>query len=181
MGLDTVEIIMQIEDFFMIQIKDDEAENILTIQDMVNVITEKRKVINQEKEISKRIKNKLIEAFIELKLIAFQMKESDFVFNVIPPNPDIWNSIEKMINLRIPLPRLNGNFFNNPSYKWKELTLNNLVFVISSFNYLDLFSKRKPNTQEEVLFGVAGITIKFIGDPYEISSEKSFVNDLGLN
>lgn len=53
MGLDTVELVMSVENQFNIEIPDNEAENIATVQQLIDYTFEKIKQESQEKILSK--------------------------------------------------------------------------------------------------------------------------------
>lgn len=195
MGLDSIELVMEIEKYFGIQIPDAEAEKIYTVQSMVDTVAVHLNVSSNSfalrDSIFQRVKNNLpfsvtVKAVIQL---------TDYVVNYLPLNDNTgWVSFATSLGLDVPKPeyvdsnsnkfsdRLKRLFAGNPNYEPANISFETFVTAICASNYKELLQKNNISTLYEIYVAIIAITVDKIGvDYYEIAPGKSFTNDLGVD
>lgn len=55
MGLDSVELLMDFENYFSISVPDLEAEKITTVQDMVDFVSKERRIFSEESVLKEKV------------------------------------------------------------------------------------------------------------------------------
>ena len=197
MGLDSVELIMTIEDKFGIAIPDAECEQIYTVQDMADSVFEKIKVEPNEKCLSQivfyRIR-KVFETFgNEKRNITPNTKMSELLSKTDLKND--WTRLGIRVGLKIPdLVDLDLDKTLNKEVKFlgfkifdrtepvAENTLRKFTDWIISMNYDKLISIENISSKYEIERIICGITEDRIGVPVsEIELHHSFTNDLGID
>jgi acyl carrier protein len=195
MGLDSVELVMEVEKYFDIQISDSEAEKATTIQNMVDCVAKHLSVSNNSTELKDAIVNRIQEILIKLGLTDKPLNPAALVFLTLPPkNKTIWELFTSEMGLGVPMPETkvkgNENFFNkiksafswNPLYKWTEITVDQFASAICAKNCETLVNSSAIKNTYEIYVAVTSITVDKIGvDYYDITPEKSFTNDLGID
>jgi acyl carrier protein len=195
MGLDSIELVMEVEKYFNIQISDPEAEKTLTIQNMVDCVARHLSVSNNSTELRDTVVNKIQNILIKLNLTDKPLSLTDPVFLTLSPkNKSIWQLFTDEMGLDIPKPetteKSNNNFFDkiksafsmNYFYDWKEITLELFASAICAKNCSLLINSSAIKNIYEIYVAVTSITVDKIGvDYYEITPEKSFTNDLGVD
>ncbi len=190
MGLDSVELLVKIEDFFQIAIPGPEAETIITIQQMVDTVAKHRNITSEEKILQASIFQQ-----IKMCLSEEDLNMQDKIFSFIGTEKQDYNVLATCLKMEVPFPDYvvvnDGKRFIDkikrfipwqPSYDAKELTFENLTDAILSNNYIDIIQASALTTKYEIYVAVAGMTVNQTGvDYYEIAPEKSFVTDLGLD
>lgn len=197
MGLDSVELLMSFEDKFGVQVPDDEAENIATVEQMVDSIFEKIKIKPNDKCLSQIIFYRIRRAFEEFgnlkSIITPETKMSDLL-NPTDLESD-WNVLEQRIGLKIPeLVDLDKNktlnkevrFFGFKVFDRKEPVAENTIrkFTdwIISMNSDELISIEKISSKYEIERIICAIIEDKIGVPLsEIELHHSFTSDLGID
>jgi acyl carrier protein len=195
MGLDSVELVMEVEKYFGIQIPDPEAEKILTIQNMVDCVARHLSVSNNSPELRDTVVNKIQSILIKFNLTDRPLRLTDpFFLTLSPKNKSTWQLFINEMGIDIPKPetteKSNNNFFDkikstfsmNYFYDWKEITLEQFASAICAKNCSILINSSAIKNTYEIFVAVASITVDKIGvDYYEITPEKSFTNDLGVD
>lgn len=196
MGLDTVELIMKVEDHFGIKISDQEAEQISTIQDFSDVVYKHIEHRAPEKCISQLLFYRLrqtVKRIFELDVapITPKTKLAD-VFSRVDAKMG-WELLESELGLRMPafyrteLEDERG--FNSVWFKarekpipLKERTLGDLVNWIISINYEQLTDVRNLGSKQDVQRVMLGIMEQTSGVPIdELKLEHSMTSDLGMD
>ncbi|MDB5120620.1 MAG: phosphopantetheine-binding protein [Sphingobacteriales bacterium] len=185
MGLDSVELLMEWEDFFQIRIQDLEAAQIGTIADAVNYISTHISYVDRGLNIKEEVLKDLIDTFSKLNIpITF----TDQLFKVLSADEeDLWNEIARKAHYELPLTlssRAVGKWYDKllpPKVNYSEVSVARYVDLICAVNYQTLIQQDIQN-QYEVMIAVMGITIEKIGvSPFEVFLTSSFTNDLGID
>ena len=195
MGLDSVELVIEIENFFSIEILDEEAERLYTIQDMVDTVAAHLNIIKTDMKLRDTMFRDVALRIRELTKTNGEIELSDLACNYIKPEEqEKWQYLSKELNLSVPKPdrvRKYGNklsdkvisLFSMPQmYNWTDITFDQFVTAICANNYLDLIKKANITSKYEIYVAVMGITVDKIGvHYYEIGPDKSFTSDLGVD
>lgn len=195
MGLDSVELLIEIEKYFGIEIPDAEAEKISTVQEMVDAVSSKKGISAETNDLQQEIFQKTKDHLTSLKIIKKEITLQDKLVEIIPANlPEICCTLETALGLKVPGPEkivsqnntLLSKLLNPASwtvnYKAEELNFKNFADAICFTNYLLLIKPGLLKNKYDIYVAVAGITIEKMGvDPYEIAPEKSFTSDLGID
>jgi acyl carrier protein len=195
MGLDSVELVMEVEKYFGIQIPDPEAEKAATVQDMVDCVAKILSVTDNSTELRDSIINKIQAILLKLGLIDKLLNRSAPIFLTLSPNDKIiWKSFCKEIVLSVPKPeikkRIPATFFDKiknqitwgPLYEWDKITIEQFADAICAVNSSSLINSLAIKNTYEIYIAVTRITVDKIGvDEYDITPEKSFTNDLGVD
>ena len=197
MGLDSVELVMTIEDKFGISIPDDECEQIVTVQQMADSVFEKIKLNPNEKCLSQIIFYRIRKAFElfgnEKQNITPNSKMSELLSKTDLKND--WTRLGIRIGLKIPdlvdldldkslnrEVRFLGFKVFNRTEPVAENTLRKFTDWIISMNYNKLISLDNISNKYEIERIICGITEDRIGVPVsEIELHHSFTNDLGID
>lgn len=195
MGLDSVELVMDFENYFSVRIPDQQAEKMATIQDAIDVVARLRSITNDNTELRDAVLGKIREVFVKLELTDKQVLLSDFISDFLSPlQKEKWDLFEKLLELEVPKPSIKinepGSFWSQikqavtltPLYDWEQITVEHFVAVICSRNCSKLINPKEIKSKYEIYVAIMSITVDKIGvDEYEITSEKSFTNDLGVD
>jgi hypothetical protein len=195
MGLDSVELVMQIENYFNIQIPDAEAEKICTVQDMVQAVAGHLKISDGSSTLKDEIFHKLDLALLKLSLTAVPLNPQDHISKYIKAeDKEAWKNFENELDLEVPKPDLTGrdskSFLNRiktslrwkPYYDWQSITVEEFVTIICSANYRTLIDRTNIKSSFEIYAAVMAITVDKTGaDYFEIAPAKSFTSDLGID
>ncbi len=195
MGLDSVELLMEIENYFGIRIPDTEAEKIYTIQSMVDSVSLHLGVTNDSMELRDKVFQKVAVAFMELGWTTKEIELCDLISEHIPSNDkNVWRTLKDAIQLSIPEIEIVRNGSNKisdklkslinwtPNYEWNQITVEQFIAAVCANNYDLLINRQNIKTKYEIYTAVSGITVDKIGvDYYEIAPDKSFTTDLGID
>lgn len=195
MGLDSVELVMEIERYFNIQIPDPEAEKITTVQLMIDAVSRHLSVANEKSELknsmTKAVQQKLFEMQVADKIIL----EEDKIFLILnPADKEKWSLFQDKLLLEIPRPsvkqaapkgfwnKVKNKFIIDPIYNLEDITLGHFIVAICSKNRDKLFKAKDIVDRFQIYAAVMRITVDKIGvDEYDITPEKSFTDDLGVD
>ncbi len=188
MGLDSVELVFEIEKYFSIDIPDPEVEKVITVQQMVDCVAGYLKIVKVESPIS-RILFEQIRQFFELeKSIHLSDSMKDPIFCLVNPyDKDFWTKMSSCLNLSIPSPIIRTNkllklILWNPIYNWKEITVNEFISSTIAMNLSSFISKEKIGSKYEIYCVIKSITVDKIGvDYFDVEPNVKFVDDLGIN
>jgi acyl carrier protein len=195
MGLDSIELLMEVENYFGIKIPDAEAEKLYTIQTMVDSVAAHLNISNDSMELRDKIFHKVVTGMRELGWTSQKVELRDLISSCIPIiNKEGWTALRKSLNLSVPKPelvrsgstsisdKLKNLLYWTPSYEWETLTVEQFVSAICANNYLELIDRNNIRSKYEIYIAVTGITVDKIGvDYYEIGPDKSFTSDLGID
>jgi len=190
MGLDSVELVVKVEDFFRITIPDPEAETILTIQQMTDTVAKYRNITAEEKTLQASFFQQ-----VKMCLPGKDFNMQDKIISFIGTGKQDYKALAACLRMNVPFPDYvvvnDGKRFIDkikrfidwqPSYDAKELIFENLVDAILASNYTAVIQPSSLTTKYEIYIAVAGITVDQTGvDYYEIAPGKSFVTDLGID
>ncbi|KAB1153648.1 phosphopantetheine-binding protein [Tenacibaculum aiptasiae] len=197
MGLDSVELVMTIEDKFGISIPNVECEQIVTVQQMADSVFKKIKLKPNKKCLSQivfyKIRRALEQFENEKENITPNTKTSDLLNKTDLKND--WTLLENEIGLKIPdLVDLDLDKTLNKEVKFlgfkifdrtepvTENTLRKFTDWIISMNYEQLISIENISSKYEIERIICGIIEDRIGIPIsEIELHHSFTNDLGID
>ena len=195
MGLDSIELVMEIEKYFAIQIPDAEAEKIFTIQLMVESVSNHLGISNSSTELQKNIFNRILSSLPASKTSFENIDLNSLASKYLSPHDkEAWNYFKVNLGLEVPAPDFpnhnSSKFIDKlkrwvnwvPNYDWYSLTMEQFTNSICAANYLSLIDKNNIRSIFEVYVAVVGITVDKIGvDYYEVLPEKSFTTDLGVD
>ncbi len=193
MGLDSVELLVEWEKYFNIQISDLEAEKISTVQNAVDCISSHLNI--SENNLTLRdsvfaiLKNQIKDKAVTNKSIEL----TDLVFKILDPNKkELWKELSQNINLSIP----EFSFASNntlsrkiiskiiwiPGYDYKEITFERLIDAICAENLKKLINPTYITSKYEIYIAITAITVDKNGiDYYEVSPSKTFTHDFGID
>jgi acyl carrier protein len=195
MGLDSIELLMEIEKYFGISIPDNEAEKIYTVQKMVDSVAAHLNITNDSLELRDKVFRKVIVSIQELGWTTQKIDLTDLISDFIPvDNKAVWIELRKSLKLSVPgieFIRSGSNRFSDnlkklinwiPGYDGNQITFEQFVTAICANNYDVLIEKENIKTKYEIYIAVVGITVDKIGvDYYEVAPDKSFTTDLGVD
>lgn len=195
MGLDSVELVIEIEKYFNIEIPDKEAEKATTIQEMVDCVAKILSISNNSTALRDSMVNKIQTALLSLNIIEKSLSPFAPIFLTLTPKDKArWQSFCNKMGLTIPKPHIReksqNTFFNKiknkiswqPVYEWDKISVEHFADAICNQNCSTLVNRLNIKNTYDIYIAVARITVDKIGvDEYEISPEKSFTNDLGID
>jgi acyl carrier protein len=188
MGLDSVELVMEWEKYFQIEIPDKEAANMLTVEDAVEYISSQVRYSNQHTDIKEKILMEFRNAVVGMG-IAFSITPFDGIYQLIPlKDVETWKAISLETKLDMPEPILTG-FFGNfierifpQKDNFDSTTLERFIDLLAAVNYEKIIDRNHIQNKYEIMVAVIGITIEKIGvSPFEVYLNSSFTNDLGID
>ena len=197
MGLDSVELVMSIENKFGIQIEDSEAEKIYTVQDLADIVFNRIIINPTDKCLIQIVFYRIREAIRILtsskKEIRPDMKISELF--TLSELKEKWSQLKTEVGLELPdLVALDFNqklsshikIFGIKTIKRttpvSKGTLRQLVNWTISLNRDKLIEIEEISSKYEVERIICGIIENRIGVPIsEIELHHSFTNDLGID
>jgi len=192
MGLDSIELLVEIETYFNIQIPDQEAESIVTIQKMVDKVAEHLNIQRVDSSLKQIVFNSLAN---KLNKNDYNIQLNDKIASFLNTDgKSVWADLELSTGLTLPRPdnynsksnKLSDKFKSligwTPNYDWSQISVSEFVDAVCACNYLKLVDKSNLKSKYDIYIAVTGITVDKIGVEYfEISPEKSFTADLGVD
>jgi hypothetical protein len=185
MGLDSVELVMEWEDFFKIKIPDLEAAKMATIADAVSYIATQVKFVNRGVDIKAKVLSHL-EGVLSRLNSPVSLDEL-LSAGISPEEKDLWKEISGISAYELPLP-FGASFIE----KWYDklfpkktahepITVDRYIDLVCAVNYASLIQE-VVQSEYEVMIAVMGITIEKNGlDPFEVFWNSSFTKDLGID
>jgi len=188
MGLDSVELVMEWEKYFKIEIPDREASKMSTVQDAVEYISTQLKYSAQTIDTKRKLLDEFKDSIVELG-INLSMESTETLFQQIPAKDyDIWKKISLVTKLEMPDPLTTGAFgkFIDRIFPQKDFidptTIDRFIDLIAAVNYKKIINRDNFQSKYEVMVAVMGITIEKIGvSPFEVFLSSSFTKDLGID
>ena len=195
MGLDSVELLMQMEEYFNIHIPNAEAETISTVKKMVDCIAKHLNVTSVDRKLYDWLYQKLESALMKLQLITTSLQPDSFIFQLLQPNEhQQWQALEQLLELGIPRPQVSmpkqkkfvASIINaigwSPFYDSQTITVEQFITAICAHNSQALINPNHIDNLYEIYVAVVAITVEKIGvDVYEVTPYKSFTDDLGID
>ena len=195
MGLDSVELVMEVEKYFGISIPDPEAEKIYTLQAMVDTVARHINVTDNSTELRDNIFERVNQALLKLGLTETPVELTEHISTYLSPNnKETWEAFKNEMQLDIPKPdtvnrdskklidKIKVAIKWTPMYDWLSITVDQFIAAICANNHEELIDKLHIKSTYEIYIDVTAITVDKIGvDHYEIAPEKSFTTDLGLD
>lgn len=194
MGLDSVELLVTIENYFNISLSKAEAEKIDTVQNMVDSVAAQLHITSTDAKLQNELFAKITAAIKQVYTIDNTIQLSSLISEYASfADKEKWRAIEHVLGLEIPLP---SNPNKPPSsilsfiktitpplgYDPAQINFTQLIAAIGACNYQLLISPYNITSKYEIFTVVSGITAEKMGlDYYEIAAEKSFSNDLGID
>ena len=197
MGLDSVELVMAVEDKFGIRIEDSEAEKIYTIQDFADIVYDKIITNPTDKCLVQIVFYRIRKAIGNLTLTKDEIYPEMKISELFTPLElkEKWHRLR--IETGLELPKLVSLDFNPKLGSYVKIfgiktikrtrpvskgTLRQLVDWTISLNRDKLINIEKISTKYEVERIICGITEDKTGVPIsEIELYHSFSNDLGID
>jgi len=197
MGLDSVELLMSVEDKFGIIISDEEAGKIHTVQDFADCVYSKILVNPTDKCLTQIVFYRIRKAFQNLNLSELEIKPTSKISDLLTQSElkINWNRLEAELGLKLPElvaidfnPNLNSHVKifgiktikrNTPVTKG---TVKNLIDWTISLNFEQTLDIQKITNKYEVERIISGIISENMGIPItEIELKHTITNDLGID
>lgn len=188
MGLDSVELVMEWEKYFNIEIPDKEAVKMSTVQDAIEYIAAQVEYSQQQIDTKEKLLSEFKNSIAEMG-INFSMTLYDNIFQQIPAKEHkTWKRISSETKLEMPEPLAAGALekFIDRIFPQKDnleiVTLDRFIDLLAAVNYVKLIDRNHIQGKYEVMIAVMGITIQKIGvSPFEVFLDSSFTKDLGID
>ncbi len=190
MGLDSVELIMDVEKHFSISISDPEAEKVYTVGQFVDCVA---KILSIDKydfglrnSTFSLIKASLESHVHDISGFSLTSKVSD-ILDI--KNNTLIKSIEKDLDLELPGLQEKG-FLDGllrrlrflDTIDFRTITWKRYIDIILAHNLDKLTPPIQYKSKYEIYIAIMRITVDKIGVGYqEIGPEKSFTDDLGVD
>ncbi|QSS96670.1 phosphopantetheine-binding protein [Psychroflexus sp. ALD_RP9] len=197
MGLDSVELLMSVEDKFGIRIEDSEAEKIYTVQNFVDSVYSKIITNPNEKCLTQIVFYRIRKAVRNLKLTDKEIKPGTKITELLSQTElkEKWHLLKTEIGLELPElvaldfnPELGSHvkIFGIKTIKRttpvSSGTIRELIDWTIALNEEKLIDIEKITNKYEVERIIIGIINKNMGIPIsEIKLEHSITNDLGID
>ena len=197
MGLDSVELVMSVENKFGIRIPDTDCEKIYTVQDFSDTVFKMISIHPTDKCLTQIIFYRIRKAFKNLELTKVEIKPDTKISDLLTQTElkANWNRLETEIGLKLPkLVALDFNpnldtyvkFLGIRTIKRKtpvtKGTIRQLIDWILSLNFEQIIDIQKITDKYEVERIISGIISKNLGIPIsEIELKHSITNDLGID
>lgn len=195
MGLDSVELIMEVEKHFSISIPDREAEKAYTVGKLVdcvaNILGVKSYDFALREEIFSLFKTELQNLRKDIGYISINNKVTD---NLDIHDRSLINVIESKLNLKLPgiyfKPESNNKILGNvkqwltiiDDIDFKKITWKKFIDIILAKNLNSDTLTLEYKSKYEIYIAIMRITVDKIGVEYsEIGIEKIFTDDLGID
>jgi hypothetical protein len=194
MGMDTVELVMEFENYFRVQIPNAEAEQMTTIQEAADTIARHLAITRKDAPLRDRVFS-IIRTTVSNADKNEPVQLSACIAQYISPhNEMLWQTLESALGMRIPLPLTSrpekikvGWLIKklvdwSAAYDWNTITTEQFILTICARNYITLLNPDAISNYYEILVAVTGITVNKSGvDYYDAMPEKFFTSDLGMD
>lgn len=188
MGLDSVELVVEWEKYFKIEIPDKEAVKMETVQLAVDYISSQVNYSEQQTDIKEKIFEDFRNSVMGMGIIS-TLDLSDAIFKIVPMNDTAtWQRISLETKLETPEFSMSGFLGNIVDKIFGEkddtdsTTLDRYIDVLAAVNYEKIIDRDHIQSKYEVMVAVIGITIEKIGvSPFEVYLNSSFTKDLGID
>ncbi|MCU0353222.1 MAG: acyl carrier protein [Cytophagales bacterium] len=196
MGLDSVELIIEFEKRFQVEIPDIEWEQAATVGQVAEKVKQYKTLKPIRRDLFSEIYNKTLATLHDLYPEIPPISQKTLLKDVFQPENlnHQWNEFENRLGLKIP--SLNKADFGAKSSEivlfgivWSRLkppflasSIGRLVDCICGLNYKQFIDFENISSDYEIIVAVCGITHETCGVSIEeIYPNSSFTNDLGLD
>lgn len=185
MGLDTVELIVSIEQYFKIVIADKEAERLNTLGDVTHLICEKLNITSERDRIFVTFYDFVREILITHQYLPTSANANDDIFQYLDiSDKSIVKEVSSILQIEVPLnePSVFPIWHRLFSEKQESISFYHFVESLAIYNYSELYEYQNFSSMRQVYFAVAMLTFEKSGVTiYELGRDKSFTNDLGMD
>jgi acyl carrier protein len=193
MGLDSVMLVVNLEEYFNIQIPDKKAERVSTVQDAVDCIAELLNIWDKRSVLKDDVFERLQTILLGKGYAKEPFTLADLVLNCVPEaEHNNWKSISNELGLEIYFPQepkksgfrnfISEKLFRSFKFNYEEITFSDLVDAICGTNHKKVIDNRNIHTTYEIYIGVMGVFVDDFGiDVYEVKPHKRFTNDFGID
>lgn len=183
MGLDSLDLVVSIEERFNIEIQEDEACRIKTVGELLLCIKSKLSLSDHENPEHIRIKHHIKDYFSGLHLS--QIDHSSPLDKQItsPEKQGLLTYLKTKTRLDIPdLNKKRTLFSYRSNRRLKKLSLNDIITWIMALNSKTLIPEKNTYSAFEVMWILYGFFIHNLGVPFqEIKLQANLANDLGID
>lgn len=189
MGLDSVELIIEMENYFGIEIPDRELEQIHTPNEMADAFLKRITLLHSKVDLKEELWIQVITALKTLHF-PYQNLTPTSVLRDCFPCKDIeleWLEFKASLGLKVPqlTHEVNLSLLDKLPYYSKPLTLNHsiarLMECIGMMNYTFMINREALRSAYEVRVAIMGITCECTGvGASDVYGDSSFTSDLGI-
>lgn len=188
MGLDSVELVMEWEKYFNIEIPDNEASKMTTVKDAVDYVSMQVEYINSARDVKEIVSAQLKTSFLTVNA-NYSITSDDKIFDLIPYRDiEKWKIVSQETTFDMPDPLLRGSFgrFIDRIFPQKDnigdTTFSRFIDLVAAVNYEKVIDRNSIKNKYETMIAIIGITIEKIGvSPFEIFENSCFTKDLGVD
>lgn len=195
MGLDSVELVMEVEKYFSISIPDTEAEKAYTVGKLVDCVARILNITDYDFSLRTNLFAEIKERLQALNGNNTAYQITDKVKDSLDiENKSLVNKLEHALNLQFPgISKISANSqsLTDKLKRWLEFTDVYDFNTITWKKYIDIVLANNLNkrlnpavihSKYEIYLAVMKITVDKVGVEYlEIGIEKSFTDDLGID
>jgi len=195
MGLDSVELIMEVEEHFSISIPDSEAEKAVRVGDLVNVVAKILNVYSYDFKLREDVFSLVTSELKKIKPIIPEININDQVINSLDLNNKEENKLlESIIEIKLPgintkiterlstLDKIRNWFDIDDDIGFDDLSWKRYVDILIAVNLNRFVKENEYKSKYEIYLAIMKITVAKIRVMYqEIGIEKSFTDDLGID
>ena len=194
MGLDSVELILEIEKYFKIRIPDAEAEAARTMQDVVDIVAKHLNITSHDTLLRDRIFEHITRQLNAENFdnkITLNDKVADYLSS---EDKHQWADFESKLSFKVPRPEKYKPSSNKyvekflrkaawrPTYEWNDISFEQFTNAVCAHNYHALLDRDNLTNIYEIYIAIMGITGDRMGvDYYEMGPDKRFVHDFGID
>lgn len=195
MGLDSVELVMEVEKYFSISIPDKDAEKAHSIGKLVDCVGNILGVFKYDFDLR-------IRTFEEVKMQLQQITgvKQEFIITgkvkgtIDIDDKELITQLENLLNFELPgigkSESKSNNFFQklktwinfSPNFDFESISWKKYIDVILACNLERIINPIHITSKYEIYIALMRIIVDKIGvDYFEIGLEKSFTDDLGID
>lgn len=179
MGLESIELLVSVEEFFKIEISEQEACRINTIKDLTDCIENKIKFKKSGGSIQNHVSKIFQKAWIELGFSILHMYEPINSILTAKELDKLWNYIKK--HHQIKLPQIKAKASKNASLIHGS-NLNQLIDWTIALNYISLIHPKQIHSLYEIECVTSGILIQQFNVAFSSLHPNAHIkNNLGLD
>ncbi len=182
MGLDTVELVLAFEEEFGIEIPDEDAQNLITVRDVVMFVKKRLKITPPEECFTQKVFYMLRRSLIEnYGLQRHQIRRKTVLNNLISLKEieEGWPYLQMFLDLETPSYKRSREFFGR-EFNIEVLTIEEIILRLITLNKEKL---RYSDPQEEEIFQrVVDATVRQLNvNRDDVHMDASFTWDLGAD
>jgi acyl carrier protein len=195
MGLDSVELIMDVEKHFSISIPDRESEKAARVGDLVNVVAKILNTPSYNFNLRESVFTLVSNELKKIKPSIIEIHLNDLVLNTIDiDNTEENRLLESLIEAKLPgiktkikeglstFEKLKNWFDFEDSIGFEDLKWKKYIDILIAANLERFIKKGEYKSKYEIYLAIMKITVAKMGVMYqEIGIEKSFTDDLGVD